>query len=111
VIAAIVAKIPKGILPGRLAFARLRGAPDSHYTYYSMTGDIRRHLETVPFVPFSIRTADGREYPVPTIDHIYLPPTGGRVVISDHEGTVIVLPGLLISGLVHSSASQDKPGG
>jgi hypothetical protein len=72
-----------------------------------MTGDIRKHLEVTPFVPFAVRTADGREYAVPTVDHIYLPPTGGRVVISDDEGTVIVLPGLLISGLVHTP----KPAG
>ena len=73
-----------------------------------MTGDIRKHLEITPFVPFAVRTADGREYPVPTIDHIYLPPSGGRVVISDDEGVVLVLPGLMISGLVHASS---PPGG
>jgi len=68
-----------------------------------MIGDIRKHLEITPFIPFSVRLADGREYSVPTIDHIYLPPTGGRVVISDDQGIVVVLPGLLISGLVHTS--------
>ena len=73
-----------------------------------MSGDIRKHLEIAPFIPFSIRTADGREYPVPTIDHIYLPPKGGRVVISDDEGQVVVLPGLLISGLVHASAPPGR---
>jgi hypothetical protein len=77
-----------------------------------MTGDIRKHLEISPFVPFTVRTAGEREYAVPTIDHIYLPPTGGRVVISDDEGVVIVLPGLLISGLVHASTSErGKNGG
>lgn len=74
-----------------------------------MTGDIRKHLEIAPFVPFAIRTADGREYTVPTIDHIYLPPARGRVVILDDEGTVIVLPGLLISGLVHAPKPNGKP--
>ena len=67
-----------------------------------MIGDIRRHLELTPSVPFSVRTADGREYPVPTTDHIYLPPAGARVVISDDEGTVVVLPALMVSGLVHA---------
>ena len=76
-----------------------------------MTGDIRKHLEITPFVPFSVRTADGHEYSVPTIDHIYLPPTGGRVVISDNEGIVVVLPGLLISGLVHASTSHTGANG
>ena len=68
-----------------------------------MIGDIRKHLGITPFIPFSVRLADGREYPVATVDHIYLPPTGGRVVISDDQGIVVVLPGLLISGLVHAS--------
>jgi len=76
-----------------------------------MTGDIRKHLEITPFVPFSVRTADGREYAVPTVDHIYLPPTGGRVVISDDEGVVVVLPGLLISGVVHASGSHGGANG
>lgn len=77
----------------------------------TMTGDIRKHLEITPFVPFSVRTADGREYPVPTIDHIYLPPIGGRVIISDDEGVVSVLPGLLISGVLHATDSHGNTSG
>lgn len=76
-----------------------------------MTGDVRKHLEISPFVPFALRIADGREYAVPTIDYIYLPPAGGRVVISDDEGVVVVLPGLLISGLVHASSSHKETNG
>jgi hypothetical protein len=64
-----------------------------------MIDDIRKHLEVTPFIPFSVRLANGREYPVPTINHIYLPPTGGRVVISDDQGIVVVLPALLITGV------------
>jgi hypothetical protein len=71
-----------------------------------MTGDIRKHLQITPFVPFSVRTSHGREYPVPTIDHIYLPPSGGRVVISDDPGVVVVLPGLMITGLVHANGGS-----
>jgi hypothetical protein len=66
-----------------------------------MVGDIRKHLEITPFIPFAVRTADGREYAVPTVDHIYLPPGAARIVISDNEGVVVVIPGLLVSGLVH----------
>jgi hypothetical protein len=68
-----------------------------------MTGDIRKHLEVTPFVPFIVRTSDGREYPVPTVDHVYLPPSGGPVVISDEAGVVVVLPGLMITALVHTN--------
>ena len=73
-----------------------------------MIGDIRKHLEITPFMPFRIRTAHGREYPVPTTDHIYLPPGGARVVVSDDEGFVAVLPALLISGLLHAPASSSE---
>jgi len=71
-----------------------------------VVGDIRKHLEQSPFVPFKLRTADGREYPVPTHDHVYLPPGGGRVVVSDDEGFVIVIPALLISGIIHADSSR-----
>ena len=71
-----------------------------------MISDIRKHLAVVPFSPFSIRTADGQEYPVPTLDHIYLPPGGQRVVVADDQGLVAVLPALLISGLIHLGPGQ-----
>lgn len=75
-----------------------------------MIADIRKHLEVTPFVPFTLRTADGWEYPVPTFDHIYLPPSGGRVVVSDDDGIVVVLPSLLISGLVQGAKiKKQKP--
>ena len=71
-----------------------------------MAGDIRKHLQIAPFLPFRVRTSDGREYLVPTIDQIYLPPSGGRVVISDDQGVVVVLPGLMITGLVHANGGS-----
>ena len=71
-----------------------------------MIADIRRLLEQTPFVPFSVRTADGREYRVPTSDHIWLPPGGRRVAISDDQGMVAWLPALMISGLVHAGNGQ-----
>ena len=76
-----------------------------------MIGDIRKHLGISPFIPFRVRTADGHEYPVPTIDHIYLPPGNGRVVVSDDAGIVVVLPTLLISGILYTDvAPQPTPG-
>jgi hypothetical protein len=74
-----------------------------------MIGDIRKHIEISPFVPFRIRIADGHEYPVPTLDHIYLPPGSARVVVSDDAGSVVVLPALLISGLLIAPASSEHP--
>ncbi len=77
-----------------------------------MIADIRKHLEIVPFTPFALRTADGREYAIPTIDHVYLPPGSSRVVVSDDDGITVALPALLISGLVQGPAiRKDKPNG
>jgi hypothetical protein len=63
---------------------------------------------SLPSNPFALRTADAHEYPVPTIDHIYLPPGASRVVVADDEGVVVVLPALLISGLVHRPGSGKR---
>ncbi|HEV7868230.1 MAG TPA: hypothetical protein VGO90_11145, partial [Chthoniobacteraceae bacterium] len=63
----------------------------------------------VPFVPFTIRMASGHEYPVPTEDHIWLPPGAARVVVSDDEGCTSLLPALFISGLVKSVPPELSP--
>ena len=65
-----------------------------------MIADVRKQLTRVPFVPFSIRTSDGNEYPVPTLDHIWLPPGGNRVLVSDDEGIVAILTPLHISSVI-----------
>jgi hypothetical protein len=65
-----------------------------------MIADIRDRCEKAPFVPFLIRTSDGHDYPVPTVDHIYFPPGGRRVIVSDDKGIVSILTPLHISGVV-----------
>ena len=75
-----------------------------------MIEDIRKRLDLTPFAPFAVRTADGHEYPFPTIDHIWLTPGGRRIVLSDDRGTTVVLPGLLISGLVHTGNGDSSAG-
>ena len=42
---------------------------------------IRELLHSIPFVPFTIRTSDGREYNIPTADHAAINPKGSRVVV------------------------------
>lgn len=65
-----------------------------------MIADIRDRCARAPFSPFSIRTSDGHEYPVPAVDHIYFPPGGRRVVVSDDKGIVSILTPLHISGVI-----------
>ncbi len=75
-----------------------------------MIDAIRKHLEMTPFMPFRVRTSDGHEYPVPTIDHIYLPPGSAWVIVSDDDGIVAVLPTRQVSGLLHApNAPEPTP--
>lgn len=64
-----------------------------------MINDIRQRLATVPFAPFVVYTADGREYQVPTPDHAHVYPSGSRVSVFTDDDHVFLLPGLLITGL------------
>ena len=65
-----------------------------------MIADIRRYLGRVPFVPFLIRTSDGHEYSVPTVDHAYVTPGGNRVVVTADDDSVAVLGPLHINGVI-----------
>ena len=68
-----------------------------------MIADLRERCERGRFVPFSIRTSDGHAYPVPTVDHIYFPPGGRRVIVSDDKGIVSILTPLHISGIIEQA--------
>ncbi len=50
-------------------------------------------------IPFTLRMADGKEYPVPHRDHISLPPNASYVIVYDDEGRFTVLPLLTMTGL------------
>ena len=50
-------------------------------------------------LPFTLRMADGKEYPVPHPDHISLPPNASYVIVYDAEGRFTVLPLLTMTGL------------
>ena len=62
-----------------------------------MTADIRKLVHAVPFVPFTIHLADGGQLRVPTVDHIAVPPTGGRIFVFGDDDRYDVLSSLLIS--------------
>jgi outer membrane lipoprotein SlyB len=68
-----------------------------------MIVDVRERLERAPFVPFVVRTSDGHDYSVPTVDHAYITPKGNRVIVVADDGAVAVL------GLVHISGIIDQP--
>lgn len=68
-----------------------------------MIDEIRKLLEGVPFVPFSVRTSDGQKYSVPTVDHAYITPRGNRVIVTDDKGTVAILGPLHINGVIQQA--------
>ena len=70
-----------------------------------MIADVRERLLAAPFVPFLIRTSDGREYLVPTADHAFITPRGNRVIVVADNGATAVLGPLHINSLI------DQPNG
>lgn len=74
----------------------------------NIVAEIKKHLEMAPFRPFAVRTADGHEYPVPTIDHVYLPPGGTGAIIADDQGVTIMIPARLMSGSLQNSAVPEN---
>ena len=50
-------------------------------------------------VPFTLRMADGKEYPVPHRDYIALSPRASSVIVWDDAGHFTVLPLLTMTGL------------
>jgi hypothetical protein len=64
-----------------------------------MTADIRKLVHAVPFVPFTIHVADGGQLRVPTVDHIAVPPAGGRIFVFGDDERYDVLSALMITRL------------
>lgn len=70
-----------------------------------MIADVLSQLHKIPFVPFSIRTSDGYEYYVPTVDHAYVTPHRHRVVVAADDDSVAVL------GPLHINRVIERPNG
>jgi hypothetical protein len=70
-----------------------------------MIADVRERLLAAPFVPFLIRTSDGREYSVPTAYHAFITPRGNRVIVVADNGATAVL------GPLHINSVIDQPNG
>ena len=70
-----------------------------------MITDVRLQLERTPFVPFLIRTSDGHEYRVPTVDHAWITPRGNTVAVAADDGSVAILGPLHINSVIESPES------
>jgi len=67
-----------------------------------MIADVHERLLAAPFVPFLIRTSDGREYSVPTANHAFITPRGNRVIVVADDGATAVLGPLHINSIIDS---------
>ena len=61
-----------------------------------MTDTVRYFMNAEPFVPFFIRTSDGKQYRVRHPDYVAISPKGGRVTVYDNEETGAMLSALHI---------------
>jgi hypothetical protein len=61
-----------------------------------MTDEIRRLMNAEPFVPFLIKTSDGKQYRVKHPDYVAISPKGGRVTIYADEETSTMISALHI---------------
>jgi hypothetical protein len=72
-----------------------------------MIADVRKRLDRVPFAPFAIRTSDGHEYRVPTVDHAKIHPRGHRIAVFDDDGTTALLGPLHINGIIDQQSNGE----
>jgi hypothetical protein len=74
-----------------------------------MTPDVRQHLSTIPFKPFSIVTSSGHRYPVPSADHAGINPRGSRMVIWFDDGGSVTISVLHVAAIEDNGGSSDTP--
>jgi len=53
-----------------------------------MIDEVRKLIHAEPFVPFLIKTSDGKQYRVKHPDYVAISPKGGRIVVfADEEAS------------------------
>ena len=60
---------------------------------------IRELLHNTPFVPFTIRISDGREYVIPTADHAAVNPSRTRVIVFSDDDSQAEVAALLVAAV------------
>lgn len=62
-----------------------------------MIADIRKLAHATPFTPFTLHLADGGQLRVPTVDHVAVPPAGGRVFVFGEDERYDVVSSLMVT--------------
>lgn len=60
---------------------------------------LRKAHQAKPFKPFTLGTADGREYTVPHPEFLWLIPKGRTVAVADKDGAAEIIDLLLVASL------------
>jgi hypothetical protein len=77
--------------------AKIRMAFLASRAYHArMTDEVRKMLNAVPFLPFLVKTSDGRQYRVKHPDYVAISPKGGRIVVFADEEASTTLSALHI---------------
>ena len=63
---------------------------------FRMTDEVRQHTHAIPFVPFWIKTSDGKQHRVKHPDSVAFSPKGGSIVVFAGEETTTTLSALHI---------------
>jgi hypothetical protein len=63
------------------------------------TEHLRRTLRANPFQPFIIRTADGRQFPIPHPDFLSISPSGRMATIYHSDDSASIVDLLLMTEL------------
>ena len=59
-----------------------------------MTDEVRRLTNAEPFVPFLIKTSDGKQHLVKHPDYVAISPKGGRITVYADEETSTMINAL-----------------
>jgi hypothetical protein len=69
---------------------------------------LRNTLRASPFLPFTIRMADGRTFPVPHPDFVWIPPSSRMAFIHSLKESYSIVDILLMTELEVSSPTKAR---
>ncbi len=69
---------------------------------------IRTAVRNLPFRPFSLGAADGREYRINHPDFLFLTPGGRNIVVADNDGVLALVDVLLIASIHYHKNGQTR---
>jgi hypothetical protein len=70
---------------------------------------LRTTLRAQPFLPFTIRMADGTSFPIPHPDFLSMSPTGRTAVIFHKGDSASIVDPLLMTELELAATSATRP--